>query len=148
MKRDILFRGKDLETGEWVYGYFTYCCSRYDDPEKESVADIIPVDVDRIYTGEYNCHQVHEVDINTVGQFTGLVDKNGTRIFEGDVLSVGRSKAFSGICLEVVHKDFQWQCINTKIPDLKYYIHRLEDYPDNYEVIGNIHDNPELLERK
>lgn len=134
--REILFRGKDLETGEWVYGYFTYCCSRYDDPEKESVADIIPVDVDRIYTGEYNCHQVHEVDINTVGQFTGLVDNNGTKIFEGDVLeSDYRSNAqIHTIRLHVTDiRNFGKDTACSKIAKI-------------CTIVGNIYDNPELLE--
>lgn len=138
MKREILFRGKDLETGEWVYGYFTYCCSRYDDPEKESVADIIPVDVDRIYTGEYNCHQVHEVDINTVGQFTGLVDKNGTKIFEGDVLdSNARPDCQIKVIRRVIHD----------IRDLSFRSMLSDLYAKAYTIVGNIHDNPELLEK-
>lgn len=136
--RDILFRGKDLETGEWVYGYFTYCCSRYDDPEKESVADIIPVDTDRIYTGEYNCHQVHEVDINTVGQFTGLVDKNGTKIFEGDVLESD------------YRPNAQIHTIRLLVTDIRNFgkDKPCEMFARLYSVIGNIYDNPELLERK
>ncbi len=151
MNREILFRGKDLETGKWVYGYFTYCASRYDDPEKDRVADIIPVNTDRIYTGEYNCHEVYEVDINTVGQFTGLVDKNGTKIFEGDIIKC----VTFGFSPDVFVTEVKF---GPKSGALGFYLANGRNMfyfgqsdltkMDDSRVIGNIHDNPELLERK
>ena len=83
----------------------------------------------------------------TVGQYTGLTDKNGTRIFEGDIV----------ICKKEICGNFIDSCVEIGFVEMKhgaFGLHRkqgyyrpfkdwLEDY--EYEVIGNIHDNPELL---
>ena len=128
--REILFRGKRIDKGEWAEGYFVYCKSEWDD-ESGRTAEIIPHETDRIYKGEYNPYDVYEVDLNTVGQFTGLTDKNGKRIFEGDILSLRTGKPHL-----VKFEEGGFVLTDTAIPFR---------YADKFEVIGNIHDNPELI---
>ena len=144
--REIVFRGKRRDTGEWVEGYFVHCKSEW---EEERVAEIIPPETDRIYRGEYDLYDVHEVDSVTVGQFTGLTDKNSTRIFEGDIVDIDigylkrrgvvfceESAAKFGLEMEGAEKNFSF--LGRQM--VKMY---------NVTVIGNIHDNPELIgERK
>ena len=134
--REILFRGK-RDDGEWVEGYFVHCKSIYDD-ETGRTAEIIPHNADRIYDGEYSPYDVHKVILETVGQFTGLTE-NGKRIFEGDIVKAFFRNNHSKQIFRVVFDDgiflFDNNCV--KVP--KYDIYAME-------VIGNIHDNPELLE--
>lgn len=130
--REILFRGRTSD-GRWAYGYLfiqaegteyeeAYILGGLD--HRDSVYDI------------WKC--VEQVDINTVDQFTGLLDKNGTKIFEGDIVRATMDWGPAGMKESVVDIGFK-----------KY-----EGYRWNYfdlgtiEVIGNIHDNPKLLEVK
>ena len=78
------------------------------------------------------------IDPETLCQYTGLKDKNGKRIWENDIVKINNSK---GNVL-ITFGDFEIICT---IPNEKYYKHRLE-YDTEYEVIGNIFDNAELLE--
>ena len=142
--REILFRGKRKDNGEWIEGYFVYTKSDYD-TEEEREADIIPHDADRVYTGEYN--YAYPCIPETVGQYTGLTDKNGQKIFEGDVL-----KNVMRWCEEernglVTFKDgafgFIWHRGEVEMFHAFVSVVNIE-----YEVIGNINDNPELLEVK
>lgn len=131
---DILVRGKESDDGSWVYGWYCrYPFSRW--PLKDA---IIPAE-----DAEDGYHHFVEVDGSTVGQFTGRLDKNGKRVFEGDVLDF-----FSGESRGVVLWSDHDQCYIIS-PDGDENLH-LDDFgnygkPEYFEVVGNIHDNPELL---
>ena len=135
--REILFRGKRVDNGEWIEGCFANAAWYLDDKE---MAVIFPADLCMFPMCEVSNYE--EVDLETVGQFTGLIDKNDKRIFEGDILKSDDlyeeplSVIFNENCgaFQVLFKD-------------GYSDGFLEQYTDvrHIEVIGNIHDNPELL---
>ena len=124
--REILFRGKDADSGLWCYGDLTF--SRDRKPY--------------IRFWAHNGYLVREVMPETVGQFTGFVDKNKKRIFEDDILASTYEEE------NVVHELVLWY-------NNGWHIRRKQAEPDviwqqdmdRYsEVVGNLWDNPELLE--
>lgn len=126
-EREILFRGKRVDNGEWTYGDLLHC-----DDEAEIYSESV---------GKNGGYVIPE----TVGQYTGLTDKNGTRIFEGDIVKQEFSKfrqGTNGIC------EFHDSSFGLKIKDLG--IEKFLPFAcicnAIYEVVGNIHNNPELLE--
>ena len=128
--REILFRGKRVDNGEWIYGDVIQF-------PMHGIVRIIEQNSDN--DGSYGDS---EIDCDTLGQYTGLTDKNGRKIFEGDIVTIRDSA--EGVLVEFI--DGEYQCTNRI--KYKYYRHPLEYYHDEpkYTVIGNIHDNPELLE--
>ena len=130
MNREILFRGKRIDNGWWMEGY----CSKYFDGFK--TATCIAQPTRETITGSL----CYEVDPSTVGQYTGLTDKNGKRIFEGDILRQKKNGVY-GFPFSVVFDDggFMWN--ENERRDFLY-----QSICDTCEVIGNIHDSPELLE--
>ena len=132
--REILFRAKRIDTGEWVEGYYVYCRKRH---------YILPTDIcgfdERLYDWV-------EVIPETVGQYTGLNDKNGKMIFEGDV--VRRDNGSIGYIIFLA-QTMSYRLILPKTDVAT--VHRAMGcgYHDAQmlEVIGNIHDNPELLKK-
>lgn len=133
--REILFRGKTKENGEWVQGYFVYAKSDFDGEEYRE-ADIIPHDTDRVYKGEYNV--VFPCIPETIGQYTGLTDKNGNKVFEGDILK-GSWETISTIFFDEISSSYRVKTSTGHEREPSYY------GIDKWEVIGNIHENPELL---
>lgn len=130
--REILFRGKTLER-EWVQGTYYHQKEFYGD--KTDFHYIIE-SCDQL---EDNMMTVSAVIPETVGQYTGLTDRNGTKIFEGDIVSI--SGDFKGIytCVwEEYHFDYELE--NKTMRCCLACV-----YSDDIKVIGNIHDNPELL---
>lgn len=135
--REILFRGKDLqEQNGWIYGYFYKSDINKRERESGKATLIFTPDCDTfIYVPEY--HNSWMVKAETVGQYTGLTDKNGTRIFEGDICWFYGGDYYSGL----------WeQNAIVAITDMTddeqtHYLNNAE----YCEVIGNIYDNPELL---
>ena len=128
--REILFRGKRIDNCEWVTGFYVH----YDDT-KDNHKDDCDYIVG-IHTGEH--FPFFEVIPETVGQYTGLTDKNGKKIFEGDILTAhfvsNRYKQQFEVIFEKGIFFFDNKCV--KVPVWDIY---------SLKVIGNIHDNPELL---
>lgn len=119
--REILFRGKRKDNGEWVEGNYGE------------------------YYGEYSCISIlskktmsgswcYDVIPETVGQFTGLTDKNGVRVFEGDIVCIFDGEYFSG----VVKYSNEQGSFTVDDTSLHYWV-------SDIEVIGNVHDNLDLI---
>ena len=130
--REILFRGKRKDSGEWVNGNLFLS-------DTDGRAYILAGS--RIVTIEW------EVDPSTVGQYTGLRDKNGKRIFEGDMVSTDIERPY--LIVEFRDGCFMFNCNDGGEDYYDIMLPILKDPQSVYkygEVIGNIHDNPELLE--
>lgn len=128
--REILFRGKDVNSNEWRIGYF--------------------------YTAAQGCVAIigdgvdgYQVKPKTVGEYTGLTDKKGKKIFEGDIIKYRHHAIDEKVVIrygapENRYNMYGWYLDdnrgNTAFRLNEYFI---KDY--NCQVIGNIHDNPELL---
>ena len=133
MKREIKFRGKCKNSGEWLYGYlFNYELSLT--AVTPCINICIPASLEEVYS---DC----TVYSDTIGQYTGLRDKDGKEIYEGDIVSIGNNlKAvviwFNG---SFRFKD-ELSCKATYFEDMGVM---MRDY--DVCIIGNIFDNPELL---
>ena len=117
--REIKFRGKRISNGKWLYG------------------DLMHDTVDGCYVFPIDCAALYKENAvlpETIGQFTGLKDKNGKKIFEGDIVK----GTFYGYPIPFKNYVFEigWQ------EDVAGY---KANYFENVEVIGNIHDNSELI---
>lgn len=131
--REILFRGKTDKDKEWVYGDLLHDGYDYD-----------------VAIWEQECKLVTEISPETVGRFTGLTDKNGKNIFEGDIHEciVGEESSLFVVKhgkyydSEASDKKYGWYFENTKTNDCYSFYGDEKDYTN---IIGNIHDNPELL---
>ena len=133
--REILFRGKRENDGQFVYGSFMA-------PRFGAEACIVEQDAP--------FHSfVHEVIPETVGQFTGLTDKNGKKIFEGDIVEGhchSRWRHDVQRCEIAYGRDgFEARRYVQDGGGLRYYTYKVL-FSKDVAVIGNIHDNPELLE--
>ena len=127
--RKILFRGKCAHDGKWHEGNLVHQTEFYGDPvDCYHIVDIGEFDVD-YYTST-------EVIPETIGQFTGVLDMNGNKVFEGDII---KANSTVYICLWD-ECNFEFGLRNNKESLGMAYV-----YP-YVEVIGNIYDNPELLE--
>ena len=136
--REILFRGKRTDNGEWVEGDLLQ--TRYHSGHIEY--QIMP---------QTPVSSAYPVLPETVGQFTGLTDKNGKRIFEGDIC---KFKRFNDVHIgKVVFNVTTASFIMWYQPIVGAYGEKatqkmLLSVCDNIEVVGNIHDNPELMEQE
>ena len=132
MMREILFRGKRKDGGIWLFGDL-----RQWSKTRKGICD-------------YALKNTSEVDPKTVGQFTGLTDKNGKKIFEGDVVAQNwydHDEPADSSFGEVVFCEYD---CSFSVMDIEkdgiVPLGRCHAYHWEAEVIGNIHDNPELLE--
>ena len=121
--REILFRGKRIDNGEWVEGGYRH--------EKIGEYYTSVFIVKHLTSGVWENHRVVPA---TVGQYTGLTDKNGKKIFEGDIVN------FSDNLYYIIFVDGCFRiCRN------RQYSYTLHNLHSAFEIIGNIHDNPGLL---
>lgn len=146
--REILFRGKRIDNGEWEYGgYFKHnnrqkcVIGDYDKPEDFDDLIIFSGFADWNMPRPLNCVKV---DPTTIGQYTGLIDKNGKMIFEGDILEAHFDE-YSPENATVVKVIWHENGFGTKQGDFCPDPLCADDC-EAWEVIGNIYDNPELLE--
>lgn len=144
MNREILFRGKSIISNEWLYGNLI--------TSGDNHFFIVPFDEieedghhirtkDNYYEGHY------AVEPKSLGQYTGLKDKNGVRIFEGDIIQFTRQQGYTSTR-------------KNSIRTVKFYTHAFcgfgysehepltEKKAKECIVVGNIYDNPELLKTK
>ena len=142
--REILFRGKRLQGGNWVEGYFFKSDINKKERESGKATLIFTPDCDTFITVP-ECHNSFMVVSDTVGQYTGLKDKNGKRIFEGDVAKVlqGKDKDIAYVGFE--NGAFMLYPKTGNIYERTLWSYWYNDW--DVEVIGNITDNPELLEK-
>lgn len=127
MNREIKFRGKRVGSNEWVYGSYV----NYQNPDLSRTIGIMT------WMGVF-----FEVHPETVGQYTGLKDKDGNEIYEGDVYEINATKreikficgAFVCGIERVGYAPLAWQGE-----------HEDDFFTQTVIVIGNIHDNPELI---
>ena len=149
MKREILFRGKRMDNGEWVVGDLVH---NYWIGGEQFLNTAIRYLVNDIYSFPIAVYP------DTIGQFTGLTDKNGIKIFEGDIVKWGhvdggREKPIR-IAEVKINPSLQFDIVShemnflgqNKVFDYGSFIYK--DTKKWLEVIGNIHDNPQFLTNK
>ncbi len=140
--REILFRGKRIDNGEWICGYYTAENLKLKTLEMENVPRIQQLGG---YVG-------YEVIPETVGQYTGMKDKNGRKIFEGDIVKFKHGGEFGE--RGIYFRNYVVEFINTYVTYGLRLRNRSIHFPfkqatatmHDAVVIGNVYDNPELLE--
>lgn len=126
--REILFRGYSTAERMWIYGDLSHTTDK-----------IVHISNENCFIG---------VKPETVGQYTGLTDKNGKKIFEGDICRF-REWSNGDMCwIGKVHYEYQQFVISgekNKECATPFTLVMSRFIPENIEIIGNIHDNPELM---
>lgn len=167
--RQIKFRGKNIHTGEWVVGDLLHIaggCLIYfgsdTDTAEHDIERSNPIAV------EFFKDEIAVVDPDSVGQFTGLLDKNGKEIYEGDVIRIDSHawldwKELDSVNAEVIFEEYmfdaRWRNPDAGQPipfhpdddpdyESEYICEMLANLPNTIEVIGNRFDNPSLISDK
>lgn len=130
--RTIKFRGKEFDSGEWLLGALM--------PNNKTYVCIAPF---------RKLLQLERVNHETVGQYIGILDKNGKEIYEGDIITVKGDyprvvlwdKMMWALMPTVYYHDKDFWVMNIQHPGVDWW----EEYADEIEVIGNMYDNPEML---
>jgi len=156
--RETLFRGKRTINGGWAEGYLVVCDERYFIMPKDTISCFYN---EGVRPGKYVFGEFVEVCCETVEQFTGLTDKNGTRIFEGDIIKSdnGKRSAVSVVKFGDYFPRMFYAMLDMCVPGKRhllahgFYAVSIDKGEEMIlfqspcvEVIGNIHENPELLE--
>lgn len=145
--REILFRGKRMDNGEWVEGYYA------------PIGEYHYILTGRLELVPYLGFEHFLVNPDTVGRFTGLTDRNGVKIFEGDIIRWHDNTELSvgGQIAEVCFG--KYRDADSAFDDvyaIGFYLRTsggecvticwLDEYKNDFDIIGNIYDNPELME--
>ena len=141
--REILFRGKRKDNGEWICGgslIQTFDNGVYIPKCGETASVTYDIYTDHIASVTYeNDARFYKVDPETVGQYTGFTDKNVKKIFEGDIVAMKTELAETVGYISYSIKSARFAC------KTRYKVQFTLDNTFEYDIIGNIHDNPELL---
>ena len=150
--REILFRGKRKSDNEWIDGYYVQVEDFLDDKRHNLIFEI-----DSVAYPDNEIVGSNGICPNTLGQYTGSTDKNGVKIFEGDILSCDdypyTSDGNQNYYAEIVWLDenaafglYTFKNPMSKVRGVSEGCDYIDDFTsDVWEVIGNIYDNPELL---
>ena len=146
--REILFRGKRLDNGEWGEGFYNHIPRGRFGSDEHMIQTVLE-------NGKIG--MLHDIDPSTVCQYTGVKDKNGKRIFEGDMIKPFDDEV-DKMVVEFHHGQFLL-CLYGERGYMTEYgweeegnygcfeAEPLSSYGDDIEIIGSIHDNPELLDK-
>lgn len=142
MQREIKFRGKRVDNGEWVHGnYFI--------DERDIEDGFIWREIPQIQQRYGDHYQYFDVIPETIGQYTGLKDKNGKEIYEGDIVNCEKRGAAFYRSVVVYNSIMGRHDVNAMDCMFPMTLDCCEDDisidGNDYEVIGNIYENPELL---
>lgn len=161
--RPIIFRGKTLFSHKWVEGYYDYNLVK----GIHIIHETGKLPPSQTEPGGDVHSEYYEVDPYTVGEYTGLIDRNEKRIFEDDIVRFhqflfdGTKIEKEGTCVieagqygwlasHIIHNDVGEYMGYSKKEQLEgkcecYFIHFYGLHEESFEIIGNIHDTPELL---
>lgn len=131
--REILFRAKRIDNGDWVEGNYTklkWC---------NNIIHVVIPEGAEIDSGNSLC-EAHDINPETLCQYTGMVDKNGNRIWEDDIVKHEISDTLGTV--KWYQEDYVGWCVDDVMIDEQQFT---DEMWDECEVIGNIFDHPELL---
>ena len=150
--REILFRGKRIDNGQWIYGYYIKATHHWHNHgiHEDWVA------TDTVQNGGWcNVRGKYAVIPETIGQFTGITDENNNKVFEGDIVKAiihrcyGSNPQIREETKIIAYDSLGILCLKDSEDVWSDFMNELnlsgciDDF--YFEIIGNIHDNPELL---